>query len=243
MTIVRPKINLIDLQGMPILQQLQLEEALLRADHDNWCLINHNSPPAIVMGISGQPRELIDQDYFHSAPIPVIRRFSGGGTVVVNEQTFFITLICDTTSTQVSCCPKKVLEWSEFLYRSNIPEFQLCENDYAINGKKFGGNAQYFRKERWLLHSSLLWDFHAEQMKYLQIPSKQPKYRENRSHLDFLCSLKKLFVNKNMLRDRLLNSLTERFEINEKTESDCLEILNRPHRKSTVLVVVPTDPY
>ena len=42
------------LSSMPILQQLRLEEALLRADTGNWFLLNDGTPePAIVMGISG----------------------------------------------------------------------------------------------------------------------------------------------------------------------------------------------
>ena len=46
--------NILRLRGHPILQQLQLEEALLRADKANWCIINDGTPsPAIVMGISG----------------------------------------------------------------------------------------------------------------------------------------------------------------------------------------------
>ena len=46
--------NLLRLRGYPILQQLRLEEALLRADKANWCIINDGTPsPAIVMGISG----------------------------------------------------------------------------------------------------------------------------------------------------------------------------------------------
>lgn len=49
-----PLMKLIKLRGMPILQQLHLEERLLRTSSDNWCLINDgtNSPP-IVMGLSG----------------------------------------------------------------------------------------------------------------------------------------------------------------------------------------------
>ena len=46
--------NLLRLRGYPILQQLRLEEALLRADKANWCIVNDGTPsPAIVMGISG----------------------------------------------------------------------------------------------------------------------------------------------------------------------------------------------
>ena len=44
----------------PIYDQLLLEEALLRSDTRNWCIISEGSPPAIVMGISGKKHELID---------------------------------------------------------------------------------------------------------------------------------------------------------------------------------------
>ena len=47
-------VKLLRYRGLPILKQLQIEEALLRATSDNWCLLNNgSSQPAIVMGISG----------------------------------------------------------------------------------------------------------------------------------------------------------------------------------------------
>jgi hypothetical protein len=49
-----PLVRLLRLSGVPILQQLQLEEALLRATQHNWMLINDGSvQEAIVMGVSG----------------------------------------------------------------------------------------------------------------------------------------------------------------------------------------------
>lgn len=46
--------RLLSLRGFHILRQLRLEEALLRADSGNYCIINDGTPdPAIVMGISG----------------------------------------------------------------------------------------------------------------------------------------------------------------------------------------------
>ena len=53
-------LHLLNLSCFPIFQQLQIEEALLRADQRNWCIINTGSPPAIVMGISGKPGTCID---------------------------------------------------------------------------------------------------------------------------------------------------------------------------------------
>ncbi|ERN08330.1 hypothetical protein AMTR_s03745p00005370, partial [Amborella trichopoda] len=49
-----PLMNLLKLRGKPILEQLQLEERLLRTSSDNWCIINDGTnTPTIVMGISG----------------------------------------------------------------------------------------------------------------------------------------------------------------------------------------------
>lgn len=53
-TIKLPLINLVRLKGIPILQQLNLEERLLRTSSDNWCIINDGTNDRnIVMGISG----------------------------------------------------------------------------------------------------------------------------------------------------------------------------------------------
>ncbi|KAL0387890.1 UNVERIFIED_CONTAM: hypothetical protein Sradi_2670800 [Sesamum radiatum] len=49
-----PLINLLRLKGAPILQQLHLEERLLRTSYDNWCIINDGTTkPTVVMGVSG----------------------------------------------------------------------------------------------------------------------------------------------------------------------------------------------
>lgn len=49
-----PLMNLVRLNGTPILKQLYLEEKLLRTSSDNWCIINDGADtPAIVMGVSG----------------------------------------------------------------------------------------------------------------------------------------------------------------------------------------------
>lgn len=49
-----PLMNLVRFKRMPILEQLLLEEKLLRKSSDNWCIVNDGTnAPAIVMGISG----------------------------------------------------------------------------------------------------------------------------------------------------------------------------------------------
>lgn len=49
-----PHVKCLRLSRMPLLQMLQLEEALLRATTCNWFVTNNGVPEAsIVMGISG----------------------------------------------------------------------------------------------------------------------------------------------------------------------------------------------
>jgi len=233
-----PTLCLLFLKNYPIYQQLQLEEALLRADQRNWCIINEGTPPAIVMGISGKVDALLDKERIIKKPIPVIRRFSGGGTVVVDEETHFVTFICNSEAMQVAAFPEKIYRWTEKIYQdvfSHLP-FCLIENDYALNQKKFGGNAQYLRKDRWLHHSSLLWSFDPKRMEYLLLPQKTPQYRQKRDHGEFLCSLKGHFETKEHFHEKIISVLQERFKV-EEIKSEVLQgLLERPHRKATTWV-------
>ena len=175
----------------------------MRTDERSFCIVNQGSPPAIVMGISGNPEELLDVERVQRDRIPVIKRFSGGGTVVVDENTLFFTFIMAKEELDVPAFPEPILRWSADLYTQawQIPGFQLRENDYCIGDKKCGGNAQYIKKDRWLHHTSFLWDYSEKNMNYLRLPAKRPKYRHNRNHADFLTRLK----------DHTSNSLIEKF--------------------------------
>ncbi len=228
------KIHFVQL-NLPILQQLQLEEALLRADDRNWCLINQGSPPAIVMGISGKQELLVHPEN----PLPVIRRFSGGGTVVVDEDTLFVTWICNSADSGVEGFPDKILNWSEQLYKPLFRDypFSLKENDYVFGERKFGGNAQYIRKDRWLHHSTLLWKYRNERMNMLLHPPKSPKYREQRIHQDFLCSLSEFYSCRNTLIENFKSVCLGQFDVENVSAKAAMEVLEKPHRKATTLIV------
>jgi lipoate-protein ligase A len=88
------KLRFARLRNVHIYEQLRLEELLLRYDDSCWCLINSGPKlPAIVTGFSGKVPDLVDVVSAKRDNIDVIRRFTGGGTVVVDENTFFVTFI------------------------------------------------------------------------------------------------------------------------------------------------------
>lgn len=231
--------HLLLLDHIPIFQQLQIEEALLRTDTKNWFILNTGSPPAIVMGISGKPHEFIDPKKMDATPLPVIKRFSGGGTVVVDENTLFATFICQKDLHDFPAYPEHIHAWAEGFYKVALPlkHFSLKENDYTLNEKKCGGNAQYIRKDRWLHHSTFLWDYKKERMDYLLMPGKQPSYRAKRSHDEFLCTLSKHFAEKKDLFEACTAELKRRYPVKEIPLAQVLKKIQKTaHRKATVLL-------
>lgn len=229
--------HLVNLDRVSIFHQLQIEESLLRGDDRNWCLLNSGASDAIVLGISGVKEKLINPVLMQQKPVPLVRRFSGGGTVYVDKNTVFATWICNTAHIEIPCCPQKIHGWMEGLYQKAFPflKMKLRENDYVIGERKWGGNAQYLCKKRWLHHTSMLWDYDPEKMHYLLMPSKTPSYRQARSHADFLCKLNPYFSHIHDVKKSLANMLEQQFHVVETTYEEIAEVLKRLHRRATCL--------
>ncbi|KAG7385536.1 hypothetical protein PHYPSEUDO_001301 [Phytophthora pseudosyringae] len=231
----------------PIQEQLKIEEALFRADSQrNWFIYNdEHSPATIVMGISGKPELLLHQDAVKRDGIPVLKRFTGGGTVIVDHNTVFTTFICKQEDfPQVRPYPREIMAWSQGFFSPFFSrvcnedlKFSLREDDYVFNDRKFGGNAQSLSKGRWLHHTSFLWDFDPKNMEYLTNPARQPKYRQQRSHLEFLCPLKDVLkeecANRERFESELHAELAHNFEVEDVALEDIKPILEKGHRKST----------
>lgn len=216
-----PKLKLLHIKGASIFEQLQLEEKLLRVTNENWCVFNEGSSPAIVLGISGKPPELVDLNKLKKTPVPLIKRYSGGGTVIVDENTLFVSFIFQKDVHDFPCYPEPILRWSEGFYKEalSIPHFHLRENDYVIDHLKCGGNAQYIQKHRFVHHTTFLWDYEQTKMDLLLHPPKTPSYRKGRSHQDFLCCLKDHLPSKDAFIAGIKSALANRYFVDEVTPS------------------------
>jgi hypothetical protein len=144
----------------------------------NWVEVFRESFP---IPCCRKPEKLLDVKAVLQDNIPVIRRFSGGGTVIVDTDTVFVTLICRRDAvTLPDLYPRPIMEWTEHLYLpafQTVPKFHLLEHDYVLGDKKFGGNAQSIIKDRFLHHTSFLWDYQDFRMAYLKLPERAPTYR------------------------------------------------------------------
>ena len=73
----------------------------------------HNRSCAIILGIGGKPEKLIDVKSAKEDGVLVLKRFSGGGTVVVDHSSLWTTLIGRTEMLpDVKPFPREIMRWS-----------------------------------------------------------------------------------------------------------------------------------
>jgi len=128
--------------GLSAIERLCLEEALLRHDPLNrcWAIVGTHhplqhghlflndvtsdqeeqtspTPPnedcVIIMGIGGKPEKLLDLQAVKRDGVTILKRFSGGGTVVVDRSSLWTTFIGRTHHMpHVPPHPRDIMEWS-----------------------------------------------------------------------------------------------------------------------------------
>ena len=151
----------------------------------------------VVLGYANKATTEVNLPYCQQFAIPVLRRCTGGGTVLHGPGVLNYSLIlriddsgpCHSTS----ATNQFILE----RHRDALAGLVLApvewrgQSDLAIGGLKFAGNAQRRHRHSLLFHGSFLLHLDLGILeKVLPLPSRQPDYRVNRSHSDFLINLR-----------------------------------------------------
>lgn len=151
----------------------------------------------VVLGYGNQIEREVNLRFCELNSIPVLRRCSGGGTVVQGPGCLNYTLvlrIADSGPLQnISSTNEFILEKHQASLAALLrgPIERQGHTDLALGGLKFSGNAQRRRKDFLLFHGCFLLDADIALIgRVLPLPSKQPSYRANRAHSDFLLNLK-----------------------------------------------------
>eukprot|EP00916_Digyalum_oweni_P011259 GHVL01018768.1.p2 GENE.GHVL01018768.1~~GHVL01018768.1.p2 ORF type:complete len:138 (+),score=26.56 GHVL01018768.1:993-1406(+) len=78
--------------------------------------------------------------------------------------------------------------------------------------RKIGGNAQSMSKNQFVHHTSFLWNANIQKMEaILAMPERQPKYRDSRSHKDFVGGVQSLLQGQFSSMDDLRCCIEENF--------------------------------
>jgi len=168
----------------------------------------------IVLGASNKPDDALNIENVTRDNIPVLKRPSGGQTVILTPNNIIIAAVFFDRETMH---PKEVFQHINKLIISTIEKTGINNlsmmgiSDIAISGKKILGSAIYRSKEALLYHAVLnLGEPSITFEKYLKHPTKEPDYRKGRSHSEFVTSLKEKGYTKSY--HHLANELSLTFE-------------------------------
>ncbi len=195
--------TLLDLTLPSPAENLALEEALLdaaEAGQSGEVLRFWESPtPFIVVGYANKTATEVNVAACEARGIPILRRCSGGGTVVQGPGCLNYAVILRITESgptrNISAANGYVMERARRAISQLLaPNSQLQiagHTDLALGPLKFSGNAQRRRKNFLLFHGTLLLNFDLPLIStLLKMPSLQPDYREGRAHEQFIMNLK-----------------------------------------------------
>jgi lipoate-protein ligase A len=163
--------------------------------------------PAVVLGSGCKLAEDVNEAACRAEGVTIWRRSSGGGTVLLASgcQCYSLVLSYERAAALREIRPsyRHVLERIRGALEGLLPEIEYAGiSDLASAGRKFSGNAQQ-RKQKFLLHhGTLLYHFDVSLVdRYLRLPTRQPDYRLQRGHEEFLVNLP---VKSSELKRRLL---------------------------------------
>ncbi len=180
-------------------QNLALDEAMLaevEADPLKACLrIWEPTEYFVVLGRSNRAESEVNVEFCRTERIPILRRSSGGGTVLLGPGCLCYTLALPLAeihrASGIARVTTELMERTAAGLRTELTDVSvLGTSDLVWNGRKFSGNAQRWLRKAFIHHGTLLHNFDLEKLsRALAHPSRQPDYRQARPHAEFVTNL------------------------------------------------------
>lgn len=149
--------------------------------------------PAVVLGRFGRAAEEVFEAHCERDGVPLVRRFSGGGAVVIGAGCLNFSAVFSLHLHPELADVARSFELVLGRLASALAIEGLAVSsgtDLAIAGRKVSGNAQRRGRRALIHHGTLLYAFDpALATWYLREPRRQPQYRRGRTHHDFMGSL------------------------------------------------------
>jgi lipoate-protein ligase A len=154
--------------------------------------------PAVVLGAGGRITDDVHEERCVADGVPLARRSSGGGTVLLGPGCLLYAVVLrydrDPELSQIRSSYCYILNRVKSALHGLVAGLDGCDvrgsSDVAWLDRKVSGNAQQRKRMHLLHHGTLLYDFDHERVAaYLKLPPRQPEYRRQRSHGEFLANL------------------------------------------------------
>ncbi len=152
------------------------------------------SRPTVVLGRALDAQREVDIEYCTARDIPIVRRQSGGGAVLIGPGTLQYAFVLRYS---LSAELRDIASSKRFCNRLLLAALGVrpglgedASGDLTLDGRKVAGLALRRRRQAMLLHGSILVRADLEEIdRVLAHPSREPSYRDGRTHGDFLANL------------------------------------------------------
>ncbi len=192
--------NYLDLTLATPEENLACDEALLELCEEGLAdevLRVWESPRSfVVVGYANKVASEVNVPFCRQNGLPILRRCSGGGTVLQGRGCLSYALILRIDESgplrSIASTNRFVLERHRVILEAllHAPVHVRGHTDLALAERKFSGNSQRRRRRALVFHGVFLLEFDLALIeRALLMPSKQPDYRANRSHSEFLVNL------------------------------------------------------
>lgn len=152
--------------------------------------------PFVVLGYSRRAAAEVDSDACMHASIPILRRGSGGGTVLQLPGCLNYSLVLRLSPSHP---PPGITETTREIMGRHAALFTRIlgeevrhegESDLTFRGRKFSGNAQRRLVRFVMFHGTFLLDADLSLISRILLhPEKEPDYRVRRSHGEFITNI------------------------------------------------------
>lgn len=159
------------------------------------------SIPAVILGTGQESALEANLEIARAENVPVLRRHSGGGAVVIGPGTINFSAFYRIADLPGSETIRGAMYAALKPLSAMLESFGLCLKEAGLSDlavlcadgtlRKIAGNSQARKRRSVVVHGTLLADPDwARIERLLRFPSSIPEYRAGRGHRDFLTSLK-----------------------------------------------------
>ena len=188
--------RLLDLSLPSPVENLALDEALLDEieEHETEPVLRlwESDRYFVVLGRSSSLSDDVQLAACQQDDIPILRRASGGGTVLQGpgclSYAVLLPLRLHTDLRDIRLTNALILQRMASALSSWHPAIAAQGiSDLTVDGRKIGGSAQKRKRHALLFHGTVLYRMRAGTIsRYLKQPKRQPTYRADRPHDEFL---------------------------------------------------------
>jgi lipoate-protein ligase A len=177
------------------LDEALLDQAELAGKPTETLRLWEPGEPMVVVGRASRIGAEVHREACRERGIPILRRSSGGAAIVTGPGCLMYAVVLSyalrPTLRATDHAHRFVLGTIASALRPLVPEV-ACRgiSDMAVGPRKFSGNSMRCKRDHFLYHGTLLYDFPLELIDAcLRMPPRQPQYRAGRAHGTFVTNL------------------------------------------------------